>query len=633
MPVPMAFIGACYVFAKMKINANNFWFPVVFLILVKLALISGNPVQIAWAPHDDGLYMLRAFYLVMDGSMGPYDSKLLIKLPGISLWMAGSRLLGIPYMLSINLLFILSGIYFVTALRRFGVNHLLVLLVFVVYLFHPVTFQWQWFRVSREPLAVSLLVLLLGSMLFVLNYLRNGHLSAVHMGVFAVVFAFSLLVREEDRLLYVLFIMFILLVVWHLRTGWQSKSPQSRVGVMLILVAPLLCAFFGNAIMRSYVQHYYGVPLLYDFGEGEFPRLIAAIRGVESRQDSRHVMISQEALQKIRAEVPIFAPVIDRLPPPGPKSYSCERFNICDEWTNGWMLFWIKDAAFNAGLAPTLLDSQVYFLAVRRQIERACEESRLKCVNKGSGLIPPFELKWSGALLSEAAGVVQMMMMPRLGLVEPPPHIYPVNVDFGRAFQMVTMSDRYDSQLQALAAEDAMWKAQPKSLHLSLRYWLNYPDVAGSEDFGPGAGKLGAMAHYQRHGQQEGRIWQHNEYQEATLFQFKGLLDSWKPYAMAFGQRIGIGLEVLGILAFLVRLGMWRAAPLTPLTWLVILFTAFTLVRVIAMSYVSVYMGGLDDRLFFSTYVGAFLLAPLIIADTIETLFLRAKAHLTGSLV
>ena len=177
----------------MKNNNFYFWFLLAFLILVKLILIAGNPIQMAWAPHDDGLYMLRAFYLVMDGSMGPYDSKLLIKLPGISLWLAGTRSLGIPYILSINLLFIMSGVYFVAALRRSGVNQLLALLVFSVYLFHPVTFHWQWFRVLREPLAVSMLVLMLGSMVFVLSYLRDGLLSIAHMGMFAIVFAFSLL--------------------------------------------------------------------------------------------------------------------------------------------------------------------------------------------------------------------------------------------------------------------------------------------------------------------------------------------------------------------------------------------------------------------------------------------------------
>lgn len=606
-------------------NNNNFWFLLAILILGKLILVAGNPVQMAWAPHDDGLYMLRAFHLVMDGSMGPYDSKLLIKLPGISLWMAGSRTLGIPFMLSINLLFILGGIYFIAALRRCGINQVLVLLVFAAYLFHPVTFHWQWFRVLREPLAVSLFVLLLGSMLFVLHHLREGRLSVLHMGVFAIVFAFSLLMREEDRLLYALFIMFVMVIAWYLRASWQGKSLKSRIGVMLILIAPLLCAVSGNAVMRSYVQHYYGVPLLYDFGEGEFPRLIAALRSVESDQDSRHVMVSQETLKKIRAEVPSFAPVIDLLPPPGPKSYSCERFKICDEWTNGWMLFWIKDAAFNAGMTPTLFDSQIYFLSVRQQIERACEEGRLKCVDKGSGLIPPFELKWSRALFSEAAGVIQMMMMPRLGIVEPPPDIYPVSVDFGRAFQMITMTDRYDAQLQTLATDDVVWKAFPKDLHLSLKYWLSYPDVAMSKDFGPGTGRLSAIEHYQRHGQQEGRVWEANEYQPATLFRFKGLLDQWKPSIMAFGQKIAVGLEVLGLLAFLIRVGLWRVAPPTPLVWVVSIFTLFTLVRVIGISYVSVYMGGLDDRLFFPTYVGAFLLAPLIIADTIKTSILRAQ--------
>jgi len=63
------------------------------------------------------------------------------------------------------------------------------------------------------------------------------------------------------------------------------------------------------------------------------------------------------------------------------------------------------------------------------------------------------------------------------------------------------------------------------------------------------------------------------------------------------------------------RLSLFRKAPLSPLMWVALIFTLFTGVRVLAMSYVSVYMGGLDVRLFFSTYVVVLLMAPLIIAD------------------
>jgi hypothetical protein len=401
-----------------------------------------------------------------------------------------------------------------------------------------------------------------------------------------------------------------------------------------------MLALAGNVAMRSYVERHYGVPLLHDFGEGEFPLLIAAIRSVESRKDNRFVMVTQEALGKIRIAVPAFAPVIDRLPAPSQTSYSCERFKVCSEWTNGWQLFWIKDSAFASGLteeqaalyaqgrtwirdpafasglAPTLPAAQAYFRKVRREIERACQEGRLKCRDKGQGLLPPFELRWTRAFLHEMAGVLRMMTMPGIGVVGPPSPTRSVDVDLGRVYQMVTMTHQYDSQLQSSDFDEA-WKNQPKDLYLSLKYWLRYSDVAVNQDFGPKAGgePLGAQVHYQRYGQHEGRIWQEAAGVADQVSGFVSPIDSWKERIRKLYDKFGWVLEILGAIAFLLRLSLFRKAPLSPLMWVALIFTLFTGVRVLAMSYVSVYMGGLDVRLFFSTYVVVLLMAPLIIAD------------------
>lgn len=602
------------------------WLGVIAMVLLKLSLVSGSAVQMVYSPHDDGLYVSRAFHLLMGGSFGPYDARLLVKLPGISLWMAGIRLLGIPYLLSINLLFACAGVYFIAALNRLNVNRFLLILVFGLYQFNPVTIDHQWFRVLREPLSISLLVLMLASMLFVLAYLQEKSLSIMHFITLGGAFAFAVMVREEDRLLYALLLMFVGLVLWKYWPIFRRQNWFNRSGVLFLIFLPFALAAVGNGVMRSYVERHYGVPLLHDFGEGEFPRLIAAIRSVEARKDNRLVMVTQEALSKIRSAVPSFAPTIDRLPVPSKESFSCGRFHVCSEWTSGYELFWIKDAAFQAGLTPTLSTGQAYFRNVRLEIERACQEGRLQCRDKGQGLLPPLELRWTRAFLQEMAGVLNMMTMPGIGIVGLPSATFPVDIDYGRMYQVVTMTHHYDSQLQSKNLDDA-WKNQSKDLYLSLKYWLRYPDIATNEVFGAKAGgePLGAQVHHQRHGQYEGRVWQ-----EVNADQAAGIvspIDSWKAQSLKLYEKFGLVIEVLGVLAFLLRLALWRTAPLSPLMWVALMFTLFTGVRVLAMSYISVYMGGLDVRLFFSTYIVILLISPLLIVDAAKTLYLYRKMN------
>ena len=94
------------------------------------------------------------------------------------------------------------------------------------------------------------------------------------------------------------------------------------------------------------------------------------------------------------------------------------------------------------------------------------------------------------------------------GAVGIPPPTYPVDVNYGRMYQMVTMSHHYDSQLQSSSLNE-VWKNQPQDIYLGLKYWLRYPDIATNQVFGAKAGgdTLGAQVHYERHGQHEGRIW------------------------------------------------------------------------------------------------------------------------------
>jgi len=612
--------------AHLKIKDRYFWAILCLIILLRLALTSDLAVQMGSGPHDDGLYVSRAYYLLLGQGMGPYDARLLVKLPGLSLWLAGIRFLGIPYLFSINFLYILAGVYFIAVLLRRGdFNRFLLLGAFVLYVFNPVTLAPQWFRVLREPLLISLLILMLSSMLFILGELPDRRVPYLHMIIFSVVFAFALLVREEDQLLYVLLFLFYIVFVWQAKKHITLRPVASWMKIVAVLALPLIAAYVSNTATRSFIAKHYGAPLLYDFGEGEFPKLIAAMRSVVSKKDNRHVMITQEALGKLRQAVPRLAPVIDRLPPPSLGSYSCQRFRVCSEWTNGWMLFWIKDAAFQTGLTPDLPQAQEFFRKARLDIVNACQDGRLQCQDRGTGLLPPFELRWTRAYVREWMGIMKMIMQPGFKVPAQLPSTYPVDVEYGRMCQMVTMTHHYDTHLQA--SNDEAWKNYSQDLYLSLRYWLRYPDVAASKGFGPNAGgdQLGALTHYQRHGQYEGRIWQEKKASEDFPFLHKNPVTAWRRPIVRFYQRYGIILELLGLLAFVARLMLWRNLRPSPFLWAAILFTAFTVFRLAALSYVSVYMGGLEDRLFFSTYVVALLIAPFLVTEATKAIWTRLK--------
>ena len=518
--------------------------------MLKLALVSDlSPNMVFW-PHDDSLYVMRAFHLLNGAGFGPYDSRVLAKLPGLSLWLAGLRQLDLPYLPTLNVLYIAAGLYALGALRRHGARSAVLAAVFALYLFNPVTMGAEWIRILREPLSTVLLVSCMAAMLHILVSLQRKQPFAPHLVLLAVLLAFSMLLREEDRLLWGLLALFV-------GAAWFAARERRVARLALIVLVPAIAVFAANFTARQAAERWYALPVLHDYGEGEYPRLLAAIRGIVTAKDNRLVMVTQEALAKLRTEVPEFAPVVDRLPPPGPTTYSCRLQGVCSEWSNGWMPFWIKDAAAQAGLTPTLPAAQAYFRRVRERIEAACAAGRLKCEDRGGGIVPPFELRWTRAYAQEYVRLLGMVLVPRPNTVTEPPSRFNVSPELGRIYQAVTMTDNFDAEREARLAEDG-----------------------------------------------------------ARLYQ-----NPLAPLRAAIAlplQLLAALLLAASLLALVYRWLRCRILPPDAFLWLATVWYAFAAVRLAALAYIATFFGPFDARVLFSTYTVGLILAPLLLIEALR---------------
>jgi hypothetical protein len=404
------------------------------LAVIKLALVWDQSVAVILGPHDDSLYVRRAWSLLAGEGFGPYDSTTLAKLPGFSFWLALHAWLGIPYLPALNVLFVAAGAYLCAGLRAAGVGALSAVLGYALLLFSPFTFDLAWTRVLREPLTTALLAAIAGSTLFILARGARGRGAGAHLGVLAAALVLSTMTREEDILLCVIPPAVAVLLLW--RRWRAAPRRQLLAGAAALLAVPLLAVAAANLAARAWVEARYGLPILHDFGEGEFPRMIAAMRSVRAKRDNRYVPVSQEALGRLAREVPPLEPVIRRLPPPGPGTVSCQWLGVCTEWAAGWLLYWIKDAAHDAGLTRSLPEAQAYFRAVRRDIEAACREERLQCASKGGGLVAPYELRWTRALVQETWSLVAMLLRPDAAPRQDPSSVHGAALE--RMFAAVT---------------------------------------------------------------------------------------------------------------------------------------------------------------------------------------------------
>jgi len=124
----------------------------VVLVAAKLAITSDLSIQIVFSPHDDSLYVKRALELLHGDGFGHFDLWTPVNYPGISLGLATIRLLGVPFLLTVNVLHVADGIYVAVGFLRCGLRRLAVFAALALYRFNPVTFGYEWIRMTREPL-------------------------------------------------------------------------------------------------------------------------------------------------------------------------------------------------------------------------------------------------------------------------------------------------------------------------------------------------------------------------------------------------------------------------------------------------------------------------------------------------
>jgi hypothetical protein len=497
--------------------------------------------QVRYSPFDDSLYITRAYHLLMGNFFGDFNSFTLAKLPGISFWLHFSRLLDLTYLKGINVLYICVGIYGLLALKKSYNNNLILVIIFIIFLINPITFSASWILIMREPVSCILIIGIVSSCIHIVNS-KSQLARIIHCILFGIAFAFSMLLREEDQLLWIYLFGFVALLVFlHCNSGNYSLR-----NIVIVFLIPAALAVSVNQIVRSSVQNHYGLPIINDYSEGEFPKMIAAIRGIESKVDNRLVMIPSDAIQKLSQNIPEFSRIANQLPGPGMHTYSCKLHGVCSEWSNGWMPWFLKQAAFEAGFTPTLKDSQNFFKKMREDIEFLCLSGKLECESRGSSILPPMELRWSRAYFQEFRTLIMMLIFPKVDIVIDNSNAWNASADLVNMYHEVTMMPK-DKQLEIDRSEES--------------------------------------------------------YIESLIPMSRQIL-------AFFGGIFSALLITGGTIALLWTWVMYPNIKATSLYYFFCIIWIYSIIRISALAYVAVFLGPFDTRIIFSTYTALTLLSP-----------------------
>jgi hypothetical protein len=375
--------------------------PLLLIAALRIVITAGQPIlAIGGADHDDGHFLHGAIALLRDHWLGEYNFLTLAKGPGYAMFLAANYHLGLPLLVTEALFYLGGCAAFVTALRRFGFNRALLIVLFAVLAFCPGAYEAQTYRVLREGVYPAIT---LWTVAAAIGLAGSAQVPGAARFVWSLLLGVSLtalvLTREEGIWLLGTVAMLIVTAVW--RAYRAEGAPLFRIAAAVALAAiPVAMMLGGTALVRQANKHVYGVAVVTEMTSEPFERGIGALMRVEHPHWRRYVPVPRDVREAIYQQSPAFATLRPYLEDsPNWIEASCSNLpDTCDDIAGGWFLWAVRDSARRAGYYSSAPTAEAYYTQLALEVDAACAEGRLTCGPPHHSLIPPLRAEHFEAL-------------------------------------------------------------------------------------------------------------------------------------------------------------------------------------------------------------------------------------------
>jgi hypothetical protein len=381
------------------------------LIALKTWLVRGQMrIALGFASHDDQLFLRLALNLVRGKWLGPYDGLTLAKAPGYPLWMAFVHDLGVPLHIADTLLFALACVVVVRGLRPL-LSRSVSGVLFVLLLFHPMSFTSMSLRYVRDSIYPAQTLLVLGCLFGIA--LRPPSWKSLAWGAgLGVSLAFFWLSREESIWLLPALLAGAVLFVW-------SQRGASRFWILggataLLAVLPPVLAVERTASIN---HQRYGVRSHCEVLTPEFRAAYGAMTRVRIGPQYRYVPLSCAERNALYSCSPAFAELRRALE--GDIGYAwfviSSRMLTLPPEAEGeipgfWFLWALRDAVQEAGHSNTGAEALAFYARLAEEINAACAEGRLGgCEGERTSVVPRWRNEYFVPCLRETLTTVRIL--------------------------------------------------------------------------------------------------------------------------------------------------------------------------------------------------------------------------------
>ena len=351
----------------------------VLLVAIRQVYAAGLPLFVRVSTCDDRLMVAMAEGLLNKNWLGPYNGLTLMKGCFYPMFLSAVSACGLKYLSVLTALHSAACLFFVRQVRPLFRSRLFDGILLAVLLFDPSSMADRSFQaIYRTALTGSQVLLIFGC--FFGLYLTVGRRPAVDLikGLFGGFLLWGFLNTREDSVWILPFVIAAsgLIIA---RAVKASRTEEERRRAYLIgasaVLLPLLIVPAGNAFIRHQNLKYYGAAVRLECSDGAFAEALKTMYAVKDKEPVPLVSVTREKLERFYDVSPELASIRDELDAMNAMyDQGADRHAGDGEVEDGWFLWSLKRAAFEAGQTESLQSSEAFYKKVTEEIEAALDD-------------------------------------------------------------------------------------------------------------------------------------------------------------------------------------------------------------------------------------------------------------------
>ena len=358
----------------------SFFLAMVLFGGVKEFLVYNLPIMaVPKGIHDDWIMVHMADALRSGQWLGEYNDLTLTKGMFFPLYLAVLNFLHLSYLSVSALLYTVSCMVFVYALRPLLKKYWACFTLYLVLLWNPVSYSVQAFqRVYRNSISYIQVLLIFGGLLALWLRRKEPVKKQILWLLTAAAGMVTFFYTREDAIWVEPFLLvFLLVYLGTMFFSWKKEHRREYVGKAVLVLLPFLCVWGAGQLIAQENDNHYNIRLTNELQKGGFAEMYKSMMAVKPEEDIPGVTMTREKIARMCDE----CPTLEKLKPyiQSSRLYWAGSGENEKDWEvrDGWVFWIFRTALAQAGYYTDGETVNQVCLQIRDELEAAMDEGRL----------------------------------------------------------------------------------------------------------------------------------------------------------------------------------------------------------------------------------------------------------------